>query len=428
MFYDIKNYIKSCVACAKRKAYGATTAPLKPLEQSNFFWQRVAMDVVGPLPETYQGNRYILVMSEYATRYMIAVAMQNQKARTIAKAFILNVILRYGCPLEILTDRGTNFLSHLIKEICSLLNIKQTRTTAYHPATDGNVERFNRTMGDMLSTALTNDVNTWDEYLPYVIFLYNTSVHASTNETPHYLLFGQDPIEPDDISSVTARKRCIDNECDEYFRLWRESIEIARENFRKAQTSQKKWYDRGTKQVTYKIGDTILLRDMKLRSKLAPRWEGPYVVTRKLGQLNYAVIKSQTSSTELIVNVNRMKLLPIRDTDPTQNASFTSEKMDNSHSTDWKIELPEEFSFEEVIPDLPESPYIKEDSNLFPELAENSVTPEIETHDPLFQPELDDVDIDSNKENIDPNKDRSTKTKYNLRSKIKRPVRYAEEF
>jgi len=175
------------------------------------------MDVVGPLPETYQGNRYILVMSEYATRYMIAIAMQNQKARTIAKAFILNVILRYGCPLEILTDRGTNFLSHPMKEICSLLNIKQTRTTAYHPATDGNVERFNRTMGDMLSTALTNDVNTWDEYLPYVIFLYNTSVHASTNETPHYLLFGQDPIEPDDISSVTARKRCIDNECDEYF-------------------------------------------------------------------------------------------------------------------------------------------------------------------------------------------------------------------
>ena len=89
MFYDIKNYIKSCVACAKRKVYGAKTAPIKPLEQSNFFWQRVAMGVAGP-PETYQGNRYILVISEYATRYMITVAMQNQKARTIAKAFILN--------------------------------------------------------------------------------------------------------------------------------------------------------------------------------------------------------------------------------------------------------------------------------------------------------------------------------------------------
>ena len=167
---------------------------------------------------------------------------------------------------------------------------------------------------------------------------------------------------------------------------------------------------------------------MKLRSKLAPRWEGPYVVTRELDQLNYAVSKSSTSSAELIVNINRMKLLPIRDTDPTQNASFTSEKMDNSHSTDWKIKLLEKFSFEEVKPDLPESPYIREDSNLFPELAKNLVTPENEKHDPPFQPELDDVDTDSNKENIDPNTDRSTKTKYNLRSKIKRPVRYAEEF
>jgi transposase InsO family protein len=107
-----------------------------------------------------------------------------------------------------------------MKDICSLLNIKQTRTTAYHPATDGNVESFNRTMGEMLATGLSRDINRWDEYLPFVIYIYNTSVHTSTNETPHYLLYGQDPIEPDDISSDTARKRCIDEGSDEFFSIW----------------------------------------------------------------------------------------------------------------------------------------------------------------------------------------------------------------
>ncbi len=106
MLLDITNYINGCLICAKRKAYGKKSAPLQPLEPSTFFWQRVAMDIVGPLPETYSGNRYILVMSEYATRYMIAVAMKDQTAKKVAKHFILNVILKYGSPLQILTDQG----------------------------------------------------------------------------------------------------------------------------------------------------------------------------------------------------------------------------------------------------------------------------------------------------------------------------------
>ena len=144
-----------------------------------------------------------------------------------------------------------------MKDICSLLNIKQTRTTAYHPATDGNVERFNRTMGDMLATGLSRDINRWDEYLPFVIYIYNTSVHTSTNETPHYLLYGQDPIEPDDISSDTARKRCIDEASDEFFSIWRNSIEIAQDTFRKSQNSQKKFYDTNKHEKSFAIGDKV---------------------------------------------------------------------------------------------------------------------------------------------------------------------------
>jgi cleavage and polyadenylation specificity factor subunit 1 len=90
---------------------------------------------------------------------MIAIAMKDQTTKTVAKHLILNVILKYGSPFQILTDQGRNFMSNLMNDICAPLNIKQTRTTAYHPATDGNVERFNQTIGDMLATGLAKDIN-----------------------------------------------------------------------------------------------------------------------------------------------------------------------------------------------------------------------------------------------------------------------------
>ncbi|KAI9560471.1 hypothetical protein GHT06_014495 [Daphnia sinensis] len=341
MVKDITMYINSCTICAKRKAYGKKTAPLSPLEPTTFIWQRVALDIVGPLPETYKGNRYILVMSEYTTRYMLAVAMKNQSARTVARKFIRHVILRYGSPLQILTDQGKNFLSNLIKDICSLLNIKQTRTTAYHPATDGMVERFNRTMGDMLASALTKDEHIWDEYLPYVMYIYNSSVHASTNETPHYLLFGQDPIEPDDISSSAARKRYIDSEADEFFSIWRKAIIIAQEYFRKAQKTQKKFYDRGTTQTTFNVGDKVLLLDSRLKSKLKPRWDGPFIVNRKMGPLNYAVQrenKNTTTTSEIVVHVNRMKPLPPRESTQDSPSLTTDSPSSCPFPIDWDIE------------------------------------------------------------------------------------------
>ena len=322
---DVSSYIRSCVSCVKRKPYGGKTAPLQPIAPTTFIWQKLAMDIVGPLPETYAGNRYILVMSEYTTRYMIGAALRDQKASTVASAFILNVVLRYGSPTEILTDQGTNFCSNLMKEICTRRNIKQTRTTAYHPATDGNVERFNRTMGDMLATTLPTDRYVWDEYLPFVIYVYNTSIHTSTGETPHYLLYGQDPIEPDDISTAFARKRCMDHRHDYFFNVWREAIEKAKDSFAEAQLNQKKYYDQKTVEREFQVGDVIVLRDMRLRSKFEPRWLGPYTVTRKMGKLNYA-IRMPERNDEFVVHVNRMKLLPQRKNPRDQQRSQTDVK------------------------------------------------------------------------------------------------------
>ena len=114
-------------------------------------WGLIAMDVVGPITESRNGNKYILVLSDYASRYVMTFPMANQSSETVAKILVNGVISKYGAPRTVLTDQGSNFLSKLVQDICNLFKIKQLYTTAYHPQTDGLVERFNRTLCDMLA-------------------------------------------------------------------------------------------------------------------------------------------------------------------------------------------------------------------------------------------------------------------------------------
>jgi IS30 family transposase len=148
----------------------------------------MAIDIVGPVPVSNKGNNNILVMIEYATRYVIAVPLKDTKAPTIVKKFIKYVINSEGIPSELLTDQGKNFQSTTMKELCKQLGIKQLRTTAYHPQTDGAVERANRTIGDMLTAHVHNNPREWDDHLNYVVAAYNRTPHASTGETPFFLI------------------------------------------------------------------------------------------------------------------------------------------------------------------------------------------------------------------------------------------------
>ncbi|KAI9551348.1 hypothetical protein GHT06_005864 [Daphnia sinensis] len=125
--------------------------------------------------------------------------MRNQTAQTIAKILVNKIFTKYGSPEVVLTDQGTNFLSSLIEEVCKLFKIRRIRTTAYHPQTDGLVERFNRTLCDMLACYVADEPEKWDKYLPFVTFAYNTAKQASIRETPFYLFFGREPIMPNDI-------------------------------------------------------------------------------------------------------------------------------------------------------------------------------------------------------------------------------------
>ena len=119
-------------------------------------FERVAMDIVGPLPRTERGNRYILTVVDHFTKHVEAYPLQDQEAVSMARVFLNEFVARYGVPYVIHTDQGTNFESNLIKELCKMLGIAITRTSPYHPQCDGQVERMNRTIIELLKLNVAN--------------------------------------------------------------------------------------------------------------------------------------------------------------------------------------------------------------------------------------------------------------------------------
>ena len=133
------------------------------------------MDIL-QLPITASGNRYIAVFMDYLTKWPEAFAIPDQKAETVVKLFVEQIVCRHSILEELLSDRGTNFLSNVIQEVCQLLNIKKINTSGCHPQTDGLVEKFNSTLIQMIAKSCTVSDRDWDIHLPYLLFAYRVGV------------------------------------------------------------------------------------------------------------------------------------------------------------------------------------------------------------------------------------------------------------
>jgi hypothetical protein len=176
MYTDIVLFIRSCLKCAKRKTPRNTRkAPLTPMPAVSRPFERMAVDVLGPLPKSKQGNRYLVVFCDYLTRWPEVFPVKNQEAVTIANLIIDEILPRHGAPEFLLSDLGSNFVSSLVTEICKIVAIKHLKTSSYRPQTDGLVERFNSTLIQELSMHTNAKHNDWDEYLPQALFAYRIS-------------------------------------------------------------------------------------------------------------------------------------------------------------------------------------------------------------------------------------------------------------
>ena len=167
---DILRWCKSCLTCASRHVGRAVRSLLTPIPVAGAF-DRLGVEVI-QFPPSYNGNKYAVVFVDYLTKWPEVFAVPDQTALTIAQLLVGKIISRHGVPGELLSDRGAAFLSGLMEEVYRLIGIHKVTTTAYHPQTDGLVERFNCTLTDMLAKTVELNGRNWDERLPYVLFAF----------------------------------------------------------------------------------------------------------------------------------------------------------------------------------------------------------------------------------------------------------------
>ena len=189
LFKDVEGHCCGCAECQKTAPGRQAVAPLVPLPIVDSLFERIAMDIVGPLPRSRSGYRFVLVVCDYATRWPEVMPLKSIDAGHVDEELMV-LFSRVGVPKEILTDQGSNFTSQLLKEVYWLLSIKLIRTSPYHPQTDGLVERFNQTLKAMLRRTGTDEGKDWDKLIPYVLFAYHEVPQLSTGFSPFELVYG----------------------------------------------------------------------------------------------------------------------------------------------------------------------------------------------------------------------------------------------
>ncbi|XP_078666715.1 uncharacterized protein LOC144908750 [Branchiostoma floridae x Branchiostoma belcheri] len=307
---DVKAHCQACEACQKT-ARGSYRAPLVPLPVIEVPFQRIAMDIVGPLERSKTGNKYILVICDYATRYPEAVPMRSVDARRVSEELV-KLFARVGIPDEILTDQGTNFMSQLLKELYSSLKIKGIRTSPYHPQTDGLVERFNGTLKSMLKKFVREDPKEWDKLLPYLLFAYREVPQESTGFSPFELLYGRHVRGPLQVirESWEGADQSSESVISHVLKV-RERMaamtEVVRDNLRAAQTTQKLWYDKRSRAREFRPGDQVLVLLPSSKVKLEAEWQGPYTVARRVGPVDYELETPEKRKKLMILHVNLLK-------------------------------------------------------------------------------------------------------------------------
>ena len=226
----------------------------------------VGVDIIGPLVRTRAGNRYILTLIDYFTKYREAIPLPSQEAETVARA-LEEIFARHGIPAVILTDQGSNFESKIIKSICSLFGIEKRRTTPYHPQTDGLCERSNGTLKSLLRKRVNRDRDNWDEQIAAALLAYRSSIQASTGLSPFEMLYGREATLPLSISRDNSTLKPIQGPT-KYLSELKDRFshlkDIASDRQKAAQEKQKKLYDawnRVQSKKDFYAGDLVLLRN-----------------------------------------------------------------------------------------------------------------------------------------------------------------------
>ena len=364
MSADVCHKIRTCERCIRRKAQPEKAAPLVNIKTSRPL-ELVCMDFLSIEPDR-SNTKDVLVITDHFTKYAVAVPTPNQRAKTVAKALWDNYLVHYGIPERLHSDQGPDFESHTIKELCQMAGIHKIRTTPYHPR--GNpVERFNRTLLNMLGTLQEQDKTHWKDFIKPLVHAYNCTRNDVTGYSPYELMFGRQPRLPVDLAFGLPVSEKTSTSHSQYVEKLKSHLEgsykIATENAAKVMGRNKLRFDKQVTASDLSVGDRVLVRNVRLRGKhkLADRWESDvYIVQKKAGTLPVYTVKPETKDRP-IRTLHRDLLLPcgylspaiksdkLKQTSTTSSTPVTPESSDLTDPEDPDVQ-------EFFLPDLTDLP------------------------------------------------------------------------
>ena len=275
---------------------------------------RLATDILGPLPTTPRGNRYVLVVTDYFTNWVEVMAVPDQTAATCAEKILNEVISRYGCPLDLHSDQGPNYRSMIFQELCRLLEIRKTRTSARNPRCNGKVERFNKTLVRMIRAYLRGQQREWDRHLGCLAAAYRSTPHESTGLTPNLLMLGREARLP---AEIMFGSRTVEGDITSYGEYvdklkakMQHAHDIARKHLHATSKRQKEHYDGKMLLNRFEPGSYVWClneqRKVGENPKLYLPYIGPFVVVKKLSDLDY-LIQDAPHRNPRLVHHNKLK-------------------------------------------------------------------------------------------------------------------------
>ncbi len=317
---DVVKYCRSCHTCqiVGKPNQSISPAPLCPIPVVGEPFERVILDCVGPLPRTKSGHKFILSMMCSNTRFPEAVPLRTIKTKGVLQA-LTKFFSTFGLPKVVQTDQGTNFMSRLFKQVLSQLNIKHEVSSAYHPESQGALERFHQTLKSMLRTFCAQSEKEWDEGLPLLLFAVRETQQESLGFSPAELVFGhtvRGPLKLLKEKMMGCESNDVTNILD-YVSSFRERLhrvcELARASMASVQAKMKTRFDKKAVARSFNKGDMVLVLLPVPGSALRAKFSGPYVIDAKLSETDYVIRTPDRKRKTRVCHINMLKLYVTRD-------------------------------------------------------------------------------------------------------------------
>lgn len=315
MKLDVEAYCKTCERCIKRKTLPQRAAPLFHIQSSGPM-DLVSIDFLSIEPDS-RNICNVLVVTDHFTRYAQAFPTRDQKAITVAKTLWEKYFIHYGLPTRIHSDQGRDFDSQLVRELLTMLGVKKSRTSPYHPQGDPQPERFNRTLLNMLGTLEPGQKSKWSQHIAHLVHAYNCTPNEATGYSPYFLMFGREARLPVDVCFGVSADGVSTTSHQKYVVKMRRELQaayqLAQSTAAKMNQDNKERYDHKVRYHCLSPGDRVLIRNLGLKGKhkLADRWRAtPYVVESQMSDLPVYCLKPMDGSGPVKV-MHRNHILPI---------------------------------------------------------------------------------------------------------------------